>query len=142
MPVSTIGNRHSDTFDKLLELRSAALAPVALSANEPAIAFAGPIHEYFKAVITHTPYTGYVATTNFWSWQIAASVDNITFFPVATMNAAGTISGLIAQYLDIALSGAMIEDIVPNAKFIRVGAVRTGAPGPLSYGAFLAADNE
>jgi hypothetical protein len=133
MSRSSIGNRRAITFDKELELRSIKLAAISATTNQTAIAFPATKQLDFKAVIQVATHTGYVAGTAEWTIEVQASADNATFKRVGNPV---TPAGSIVNF-EIALSGRSIENIVPDAAYVRVIATKTGSPGNLTYGAFL-----
>lgn len=133
MPRSTMANRRAIQFDKDLELRDFASAAVSASGNNAAIAFPATKQMSFKAVINVAVHTGYVASTAQWALAIEVSADNATFRQVGnSVVPTGTVN-----QLEIALEGAAVEDVVPNAAYVRVVHTKTGTPGNLTYGAFL-----
>ncbi|MBD3882166.1 hypothetical protein IFO70_10385 [Phormidium tenue FACHB-886] len=132
MPRSTIGDRRASVFDKALELRNFAAPAVAATAAEAAIAFKSAKHMSFKAIVDIAAHTGYTAGTAFWTVTIEASVDNATWKRVQSYDTTGA-----KAQIDLPLSGLYVEDIVPGALYLRAVATKTGAPGNLTYGAFL-----
>lgn len=134
MPRSTLPNRRAIEFDKELELRPYENAAISATTSSLGLAFPGTKQMYFKAIINLAAHTGYVATTAQWSITIEFSVDNATFKQVGN----AIVPTGIANQLEIALSGAAVEDIVPDAAYVRVTATKTGTPGALTFGAFLA----
>lgn len=134
MSRSDIANRRAIIFDKALELRDGSTSSIMPSTTEIAIAFPATKVEDYKAVVDVSAYTGYVATSAQWDITIeAALTSGGTYKTVGTCTATG-----VANRFDVPLSGEWVDDIVPNANYIRVKAVKTGSPGNLSYGAFLA----
>lgn len=138
MPRSTLPNRHSNQFDLQLQLRDQAAIAANASTAETAIAFPATKNLEYKAVVNVTGYTGYVATTAQWAVAVEFSADNVTFYQVGNSL---VLTGVLSQ-LEIALSGAAVEAVIPNAAYVRVKATKTGTPGDLSYGAFLAPDSD
>jgi hypothetical protein len=134
MPRSTIANRRAIHFDKSLELRDYASATISASTTESAIAIPATKLETYKAVVDVAAYTGYVSTSAQWDITIeAALTSGGTYKTVGTFTATG-----VANRFDVPLSGEWVDDIVADAAYIRVKAVKTGSPGNLTYGAFLA----
>ncbi|MBD1995161.1 hypothetical protein H6G00_00775 [Leptolyngbya sp. FACHB-541] len=133
MSRSTIANRRSAQFDKELELRDYSKVALAASAPEAAIAFPATKQMTYRCIVNVGSHTGYVAGTAQWNIAVEASADNVSFKPVGSVATTGAIAGL-----EIALSGSSVESVVPNAAYIRVTATKVGAPGNLTYGAFLA----
>jgi hypothetical protein len=134
MPRSTLPNRRAIEFDKELELRPYEATALAATASSTAITFPGTKQMYFKNIINLAAHTGYVAGSAQWSIATEFSADNVTFKQVGN---AIVLTGIVNQ-IEIALSGAAVEDVVPEAAFVRVTATKTGTPGNLSFGAFLA----
>lgn len=134
MPRSTIANRRAIQFDKSLELRDYAAAAVSASTTETAIAFPATKLMSYKAVVDVAAHTGFVATSAQWDITVeAALTSGGTYKTVGTFTATGA-----QNRFDVPLSGEWVDDIVADAAFIRVKAVKTGSPGNLTYGAFLA----
>jgi hypothetical protein len=134
MPRSTIANRRAIQFDKALELRDYAALAISASTSETALAIAATKLKAYKAVVDVAAHTGYVATTAQWDVTIeAALASGGTYKAVGTFTATG-----VANRFDVPLSGEWIDDIIADAAYIRVKAVKTGSPGNLTYGAFLA----
>lgn len=132
MSRSTIANRRALQFDKELELRDIAKVAAAATASEPAIAFPATKQLAYKAVIDVAAHTGYVAGTAQWAISVEVSADNVTFKTVAAVIPVGT-----QTRFEVALSGEFVEDVLPSAAYVRTTATKTGAPGNLTYGAFL-----
>ncbi|MFK0735597.1 MAG: hypothetical protein ACFKPT_02555 [Gloeotrichia echinulata GP01] len=133
MPRSTIANRRAIWFDKATELRDYSAAAISASTTESAIAIPATKLENYKAVVDVAAHTGYTATTAQWDITIeAALTSGGTYKPVGTFTATG-----VAIRFDVPLSGEWVDDIVADAAYIRVKAVKTGSPGNLTYGAFL-----
>ncbi|SRR5579883_1349792 len=138
MPRSTLPNRRATQFDLNLQLRDQAATAVSATTAETAIAFPANKQLEFKAVINVTGYTGYVSPTAQWAVDVEFSADNVTFYQVGNSL---VLTGVLSQ-LEIALSGGAVEAVIPNASYVRVKATKTGTPGDLSYGAFLAPDSD
>ncbi|MBW4677132.1 MAG: hypothetical protein KME52_24945 [Desmonostoc geniculatum HA4340-LM1] len=134
MPRSTISNRRAIQFDKATELRDYSAATISASTTETAIAYPVTKLKAYKAVVDVAAHTGYVATTAQWDITVEVSTTSGgTYKTVGTFTATG-----VANRFDVPLSGEWIDDIVADAAYIRVKAVKTGSPGNLTYGAFLA----
>lgn len=134
MPRSTIGNRRTILFDKALELRDFASAAISANTTEAALAIPATKLEAYKCVVDVAATTGYVATMVFWDITIEAGLAiGGTYKTLGTFPATG-----IANRFDVPLSGEWVDDILADAAYIRVKAVKTGSPGNLTYGAFLA----
>ncbi|MEH1808515.1 hypothetical protein [Nostoc sp.] len=133
MSRSDIANRRAIIFDKALELRDGSTSSISASTTETALAFPATKLEDYKAVVDVSAHTGYVATSAQWDITIEASTTSGgTYKAVGACTATG-----VANRFDVPLSGEWVDDIVPNATYIRVKAVKTGSPGNLSYEAFL-----
>jgi hypothetical protein len=135
MPISTLGNRRSDTFDISLELRAYTAAAISATASTSAVDLIGAAMNEFKCAIIMGAFTSFVDTVNFWTFSVEVATTT-TFVEVARF---APKSGA-AQQVDIPLAGYLIDDAVPTAAKIRVTATKTGSPGALTYGAFLARD--
>lgn len=134
MPVSTIANRRSETFDKALELRNYSAAAVSATGSEAAVAFVSAPTLEFKAVVNAAAHTGYSAGTAQWTISVEASVTGTgSWVSVGSVVLDGT-----QKEFDIPLSGDYVEQLVSGAKFLRATATKTGAPGNLTYGVYLA----
>ncbi|MFN6572368.1 hypothetical protein [Dendronalium sp. ChiSLP03b] len=134
MPRSTIANRRAILFDKSLELRDFAATAISASTTESAIAYPVTKLKAYKCVVDVAAHTGYVATTAQWDITIeACATSGGTYKTVKTFTVIG-----VANRFDVPLSGEWVDDIVTDAAFVRVKATKTGAPGNLTYGAFLA----
>jgi hypothetical protein len=135
MPRSTIGNRRAKHYDAANELRPQLLPAVTANTNGTATPVVAYAIDEFKAVINTAPYSGFAVGTAFWEAAIEASADNVTFIQVAKTPLK---SALFAH--EIALSGQSIEQIVPNAQYLRLVAQKVGAPGALAYSGYLSPD--
>lgn len=134
MPVSTIANRSHRQFDKALELR--AYDAAALSATTAGTAIALPASKYdaFKVVVDVAAYTSYAAGTA--EWAIAVQVATTSGGTYSTLISVVPI-GVVRSY-DIPLSGEFADQVLSGAAWIRVNATKTGSPGNLTYGAYIA----
>ena len=133
MPRSTIANRVGKIFDKSLELYDPATAAISATTNGTPIAFPATLSLDYDLVINPKAYTSFVTGTASWSISVAASTAlGGTYTTIGTIELNGT-----AATRFIALSGMMINGIVPGAAFLRVTATKTGTPGTLQFGAFL-----
>lgn len=136
MPRSTIANRQSAIFDKLLELYDASLVAISATANGAPVFFDQRTVQEYEVVINSLAYTGFVAGTALWSIALQASAtQGGTYTTVATVNLDGT-----AKRNFLTSSGMMVTQTVPDAQWLRILATKTGAPGPLQFGAFIADD--
>jgi len=139
MPISTIADRRSRNFDANLSLRLFTNAAISATQAETAISLVDKI-AFFEAILDIAPYTGYTSGTNYWTIAIQVSVDNATWFTVQSF----VPTGANQQRVPLPLSGQYEQSltgsqITPN-QYIRVTATKTGAPGNLTYGAWLQAD--
>ncbi|MBN3875253.1 hypothetical protein [Nostoc sp. JL23] len=133
MPRSTIANRRAIQFDKATELRDYAAAAISASTTETALFYAVTKLMDYKAVVDVAAHTGFVATTAQWDITVeAGATSGGTYKTVGTFTSTG-----VANRFDVPLSGEWVDDIVADAAYIRVKAVKTGSPGNLTYGAFL-----
>jgi len=136
MPRSTITNRTKRQYDKLLELRDKAAAAIAATTSEVANSNFNPrLFQPYKAVVTADPYTGFVAGTAQWTITIEVSADNATWVAVGTLTPVGQ-----SVQLGIPLNGRWVDTFNSGALLVRSTATKTGNPGNLSYGVFLAPD--
>ncbi len=134
MSRSTIGDRRAIIFDKQLELRDYDAAAISASTTETAINFEATKQMAFKCVVDVAAHTGYVATTAEWTIDVeACATSDGTYQSAGSLTLDGT-----ANRFDVPLSGEWIEDIESGAAYVRVRATKTGSPGNLTYGAFLA----
>jgi hypothetical protein len=129
-----MADRRSVRFDAELEIRDVDATAISATTSETAIAIPITKNLAHKCVIIAKAYSSYVATTAQWTITVEASADNSTFKQVGN---AITPVGTADQFF-IALEGAAIADVVPDAAYIRTTATKTGTPGTLQYGAFLA----
>lgn len=134
---STIADRRRrGTYDKALELRDYGATAITATTSGTGIKFYPRKHEAFKVVIVADAYSDYDAGVD--EWTISVEVSNALgsgYTAVATLDpavAAGT-----AIETEIVLGGAQIAEIDADADYIRVTATETGAPGALTYGAYI-----
>jgi len=135
MPLSTLGNRRSDTFDANLELRPYTAAAISATTSGTAVDLIGAAMSEFKCAVIMGAFTSFVDTVNFWTFSVEVAITS-SFVEIARFSPK---SGA-AQQIDIPLSGYLVDDAVPTAAKIRIVATKTGSPGALTYGAFLARD--
>lgn len=134
MSRSTIANRREPLFDKELELRAYDAAAINATTSETAIEVPLTKLMSYKAVVNVAAHSGYVADTAKWNLAIEVSDQPSSgFVTVGTVAPVGT-----AQQYEVAISGNQVESLKPGAKYARVTATKTGTPGTLTYGAFLA----
>ena len=136
MPTSTLASRRDSPFDILLELRPYTAASLAATTSGIGIALTAYAHAEFSVVLGVLAQTGYVASTAQWTISVEASTVLASGY-VAVSSV--TLVGLTATR-HIALSGDMINEVVPNARFLRVTATKLGTVGNLTYGAFISPD--
>jgi hypothetical protein len=135
MPRSTIAKRQSVTFDKSLELRNHQLPAINASSTETAIAFPSSLAEDFYAACFCSVYTGY--TLDISEWQVVIEV-SLTL--TGTYRQVGIAKLAPGKEVQVPLSGYYIDSILSNAAYVRARTLRVGAPGALTYGAFLATE--
>jgi hypothetical protein len=134
MPRSTLTNRVGKTFDKSLELYDPAAAAISATTNGTALFLDATKILDYDLVINPVAYTGFAAGTAQWAISIAASTTlGGTYNTVASI----VLDGTAAQRF-IALSGVMVGGVTAGAQYVRVTATKTGTPGNLQFGAFLA----
>lgn len=133
MPRSTIANRRTNAFDANISLRLITAAALSATTSTTGVFIPELLkHLYFKAVINANAYASHDGSNN-WSIAVEASEQLSTgYVTVGTVPLTGTL-----REFDLPLSGDWIEQRVSNARFIRVTATRTGAPGNLTFGAYL-----
>lgn len=134
MPRSTIANRRDMAFDANLELRDYDAAAISATTNGTAI-LAYPIQSMeFRAIVDVAAYTSYSAGSAEWTISIGvAATSGGSYTTVGSVTPVGT-----AARFTIPLSGSHVEGLLSTAKYIRVTATKTGSPGNLTYGCFLA----
>jgi hypothetical protein len=86
----------------------------------------------FKVVVRNSAYTGYVATTAQWTIDIQASADGTSYTTIASYVPAG-----VVDKREFVFTGFAVSKAVPNALMLRARAVKTGAPGDLTYAAYI-----
>ena len=135
MPRSTLAKRSSTTFDKSLELRNHQLAALAASTTETGIAFPCGQQDEYIAVCFAQNYTSYTLDVN--EWQIIIEVSTTAS---GTYRQVGIAKLPPNSEVQVPLSGIYVESNLAAAQFIRARAVRVGAPGNLTYGAYIATE--
>jgi hypothetical protein len=134
MPRSTISSRRAAIFDKNLELRNASNPAISAATTENPIQFPAEKYNFYSSVVHSSSYTGFVAGTSEWQAVIEVSTQPAGTYKqvgIATLSSAG-------GDVRIPLEGSYVEDILPGAAYIRVRLIKVGAPGSLTYGAFIA----
>ena len=123
--------------DALTTLRAYEAAAIAVTSNENPIEYPFTAEENVKVILNQTAYSGYVATTAQWtiSLQACATIGG-TYVEVATFPA-GLSAGASYSGQEAFLSGWQMNNIVPNARFLRAVATLIGSAGALTYGAYL-----
>jgi hypothetical protein len=134
MPRSTIANRHEAVFDKNLELRDYALPAISATTAGTPIEFRPEKNSAVRAIANYPTYSGYVANTVEWRLEVQASTTLAGTY--ATVGSAPLHGG--KRVSEVMVSGKTVEQVVPGARFVRINAVRIGAPGNLQYGCYLA----
>lgn len=134
---STIGDRRRvGTYDKGLELRDPDGAAISATTSETSIKFASRKNEVFRVVVNMAAYTGYTAGSAEWNVSVEVSdVESGTYTQVASLPASAGAGEAVQVPLDI--SGAEVAALDGDAEYIRVTATKTGAPGDLTYSAFI-----
>lgn len=133
MPISTIGDRRKQTLDKLLELRAYTATPLAATASTAGLELDLTTQMAYEVICGVGAYTGNDPGIAEWSLSVSVSDDNSTW--VVFSNVA-VLTGVAKEHR-FALTGAAVQDVVPGAAYIRVNATETGAPGDLTYGAYI-----
>jgi hypothetical protein len=133
MPISTIGDRRKQTLDKLLELRAYTATPLAATTSTPGLELDLTSQMAYEVICGVGAYTDYDAGVDQWSLSVSVSDDNSTW--VVFSNVA-VLTGEAKEHR-FALTGAAVQDVVPGATHIRVDATETGAPGALTFGAYV-----
>lgn len=134
MPRSTIADRVERIFDKDLMLRDYAAAALSATGSSTAINFEVRKQKLYKVTLNIAAYTGTFAAGTL-QWRISVEVSDLvggTFTEVG-----GFVPTGVATQVDIPLSRVLINTLDDDADWIRVTATKTGAPGNLTYGAFL-----
>lgn len=135
MRPGNVTNRNSATFDKLLELRDLASAPLSSGESTTPIKFAATEQTLYRLIIESAGYTGFVNPTAV--WQIALEVSDAeggTYVPVGSVTTIPESS----QTIEVGLSGKLINSLVADASWVRLSFVKVGTPGDLTLGAYLA----
>ena len=135
MRPGNVTNRFSATFDKLLELRDLASAPLSASATTSPIKFAATEQTLYRLMFESAGYTGFVNPTSI--WQVALEVSDAeggTYVPVGSLS---TIPES-PQTIEVGLSGKLIDSLVADASWVRLSFVKVGTPGDLTVRAYLA----
>lgn len=133
MPLSTTGDRRKNLLDKLLELRDYSATALAATTNGTPVTIDATKIIAYEAVCKVAAYTGYVDPTAQWDLKVQVSADNVTYVDASV---AYVLDGT-EQKVRFALSGAAVNDLAADALYVRTVATKTGAPGDLTYGAFL-----
>ena len=123
--------------DALTTLRAADAVAITTTTNGTPIEYPFTAEENVKVILNQTGYSGYVATTAQWtiSLQACATVGG-TYVEVATFSASLS-AGASYSGQEAFLSGWQINNIVPDARFLRSVATVVGSAGALTYGAYL-----
>lgn len=133
MPRSTLAKRSAYWFDKNLELRNSQNPAISSSTAENPILFNGGSQEEYTCAVVSQPYTGYTLDTS--EWQVIVEVSTQLAGTYRQVGIA-KLSGVGGNVL-IPLSGTYVDSTLPQAQYIRVRTIKVGAPGNLSYSAFL-----
>lgn len=133
MPLSTIAARRKNLLDKELEIRDITAAALASSTSTPGLELDLTSQMAYEVVAGVAAYTGFEAGTAQWDLSVSVSANNSDWVVASAVNALdGT-----AQEVRFAFTGAAVNDLVTDAKYIRVNATLTGTPGNLTYGAYV-----
>ena len=136
MPTSTLATRRDSPFDVFLELRSYTAASLAATTSGVGIPLTGYAHGEFSVVLGLLAQTGFVLGTAQWTVSIEASpVLGSGYVAIASVVLLG-----LTRNRHVALSGDMIQETVPGARFLRVTATKLGTVGNLTYGAYISPD--
>lgn len=119
--------------DQLLILRSMS-AVSATTSTVPIFDFNAISNGAYKVVVRTLDYTAYAAGTALWTLTVEVS-DQLAsgYVALVTIPTAG-----VALRREHLIDRAEIEQVKPGARYIRVTATKTGAPGDLSFEALLA----
>lgn len=132
---STIADRRKrGTVDAALRFRKLSDTALSATGSTAGLAFYPRAQEVFKVCFSVAAYTGYAAGTAQWALTVEISdALNGTYTQIGkTLIPVGT-----AGELELALSGAEAAIVSSASVFIRVTATKTGAPGNLSYAAWI-----
>jgi hypothetical protein len=136
MPRSTIAKRNSLLFDKYLELRNHQLAAIAAATTENPVAFIAGTQEKYTCAVFCQAYTGYTLDIN--EWQVIVEISTSL---AGTYRQIGVAKLPPSSEVQIPLSGMHAESVLAGASFIRARTVRVGAPGALTYGAYISTES-
>lgn len=135
MPRSTIARRDVGVFDKATELRNQSSAALSATTSETAVFIpSARLSLSIRCEIRALNYTGTFAAGSL-QWAIAVEVSDQAgtgFVPIVTKVPNGTV-----QVFTFDIRGIEVEQLKTNGAYFRTTATKTGAPGNLTYGAFL-----
>lgn len=134
MPISTMAARRSVEFDEDLQIRAYSASAISSTTSETGIALRADHYTDFVVVLDVAAYTGTFAAGSL-QWAIAVEISDTLgsgYTVVQTVVPAGT-----ATRYELSISGTEAAKLEPGPKFIRTTATKTGAPGNLTYGAYV-----
>ena len=136
MPFSTIKNRRDVSFDKDLEIRDRAAAAIAATTNSTALMLNAPFAVYpiTQHVTCYAAYTSADIAANYWTVKLQVSADGASWFDGTTAMKLAKTGGTVYQ----AIAGLEADETIANAQYARAVYTKTGTPGNLSIGSFLA----
>lgn len=133
---STIADRRRrGTYDKETELRAYTATAISATTSSTGVSFPVRKTADYKVCYSIAAYTGYVSTTA--EWNITVEVSDVVG---GSYTQVGTTIKPVGTALEgeIPLTGDYVTGIDADSAFIRVTATKTGSPGNLTYGAWLA----
>ena len=133
---STIADRRRrGTYDKEVELRAYTATAITATTSSTGIAFPVRKTAEYKVCYSIAAYSSYSVGVN--EWNIKVEVSDLVG---GTYTQVGTVIAPLGTALEgeIPLTGDYVTGIDSDSAFIRVTATKTGSPGSLTYGAWLA----
>ncbi|MEM9945479.1 MAG: hypothetical protein AAF810_05375 [Cyanobacteria bacterium P01_D01_bin.36] len=132
---STIADRRKrGPYDAELELRAYTAAALSATTSETGIEFAVRKQDQYKVCLSVGAYTGFDSGTA--EWTITVEVSDVVGGTYTQIGPSYIPVGDADEY-EIPLSGALVTAVDADAEFIRVTATKTGAPGDLTYAAWI-----
>jgi hypothetical protein len=128
---------NSAQIDALTTLRDYAAAAVSATTNGTPIEYPFNAEESVKVIINQAAYSSYAAGTVSWtlSLQVCTTVGG-TYREVASI-APTVAAGAALNGQEVFLSGQQIDNVFPNARFLRIVATKLSTAGDLTFGAYL-----
>ena len=123
-------------IDALTTLRNYSAAAISATTVGVPIEYAFTAEESVKVIMNFAAYSGYVASSAEWVITTEISATLAGTYRVVDTIAAFIGAGAALQH-EIFLGGRQMENLVANARFMRVTATRVGAPGNLVFGSYL-----